>query len=151
MHLDASTVLSRKLVELGLYPAIDPLESNSKALNPQIVGQKHYKVARKVQATLQRYKELQDIIAILGMDELSDEDKVLVQRAKKIQKFLTQPIFVAESFTGIPGQYVPLETTINDFEEIINGTYDHLPEDAFYMVGTLEQAKEKAQKLKTEV
>ncbi len=150
MHLDASTVLSRKLVELGLYPAIDPLESNSKALSPQIVGQKHYKVARKVQSILQRYKELQDIIAILGMDELSDEDKVLVHRAKKIQKFLTQPIFVAESFTSIPGQYVPLETTINDFEEIINGNYDHLPEDAFYMVGTLEQAKEKAHKLKTE-
>ncbi len=151
MHLDANTVLSRKLVELGLYPAIDPLESNSKALNPQIVGQKHYKVARKVQSILQRYKELQDIIAILGMDELSDEDKTLVHRAKKIQKFLTQPIFVAESFTSIPGQYVPLETTINDFEEIINGNYDHLPEDAFYMVGTLEQAKEKANKLKTEM
>lgn len=151
MHLDASTVLSRKLVELGLYPAIDPLESNSKALSPQVVGQKHYKVARKVQSILQRYKELQDIIAILGMDELSDEDKILVHRAKKIQKFLTQPIFVAESFTSIPGQYVPLETTINDFEEIINGNYDHLPEDAFYMVGTLEQVQEKAQKLKTEM
>ena len=109
MHLDASTVLSRKLVELGLYPAIDPLESNSKAINPHVVGQKHYQVARKVQSILQRYKELQDIIAILGMDELSDEDKVLVNRAKKIQKFLTQPIFVAESFTSIPGQYVPLK------------------------------------------
>ena len=151
MHLDASTVLSRKLVELGLYPAIDPLESNSKALTPLIVGQQHYKVARKVQSILQRYKELQDIIAILGMDELSEEDKLLVHRAKKIQKFLTQPIFVAESFTSIPGQYVPLETTIHDFNEIINGNYDHLPEDAFYMVGTLEQVKEKAQKLKTEV
>ena len=148
MHLDASTVLSRKLVELGLYPAIDPLESNSKALNPYTVGQKHYQVARKVQSILQRYKELQDIIAILGIDELSDEDKVLVNRAKKIQKFLTQPIFVAESFTGIPGQYVPLKTTINDFNEIINGAYDDLPEEAFYMVGTLEQVKEKAQKLK---
>jgi F-type H+/Na+-transporting ATPase subunit beta len=150
MHLDASTVLSRKLVELGLYPAIDPLESNSKALTPYVVGQKHYTVARKVQSILQRYKELQDIIAILGIDELSDEDKVLVNRAKKIQKFLTQPIFVAESFTGIPGQYVPLKTTINDFDEIIKGTYDMLPEEAFYMVGTLEQVKEKAQKLKTE-
>jgi len=151
MHLDASTVLSRKLVELGLYPAIDPLESNSKALNPAVVGQRHYNVARKVQSILQRYKELQDIIAILGVDELSDEDKLVVNRAKKIQKFLTQPIFVAESFTGILGQYVPLKTTINDFEEIINGMHDTLPEEAFYMVGTLEQVKEKAQKLKTEM
>lgn len=151
MHLDARTVLSRKLVELGLYPAIDPLESNSKALNPYIVGQKHYQVARRVQIILQRYKELQDIIAILGIDELSDEDKLIVNRAKKIQKFLTQPIFVAESFTGIPGQYVPLKKTIADFEEIINGNYDNLPEDAFYMVGTIEQVKEKAQRLKTEV
>lgn len=150
MHLDASTVLSRKLVELGLYPAIDPLESNSKALTPYVVGKKHYYVARKVQSILQRYKELQDIIAILGIDELSDEDKLIVNRAKKIQKFLTQPIFVAESFTGIPGQYVPLKTTINDFEEIINGTHDHIPEEAFYMVGTLEQVKAKAEKLKKE-
>jgi F-type H+/Na+-transporting ATPase subunit beta len=151
MHLDASTVLSRKLVELGLYPAIDPLESNSKALTPYAVGQKHYQVAQKVKSILQRYKELQDIIAILGIDELSDEDKIVVNRAKKIQKFLTQPIFVAESFTGIPGQYVPLKTTINDFEEIIKGNYDTLPEEAFYMVGTLEQVKEKAQKLKSEM
>lgn len=150
MHLDASTVLSRKLVELGLYPAIDPLESNSKALNPYVIGKKHYSVARKVRSILQRYKELQDIIAILGIDELADEDKIIVNRAKKIQKFFTQPIFVAESFTGIPGQYVPLKTTINDFEEIINGNYDDLPEDAFYMVGTLEQVKEKAQQLKKE-
>ncbi len=150
MHLDASTVLSRKLVELGLYPAIDPLESNSKALNPYIVGKKHYEVARKVQSILQRYKELQDIIAILGVDELSDEDKIVVNRAKKIQKFLTQPIFVAESFTSIPGQYVPLKTTINDFEEIIKGACDDLPEEAFYMVGTLEQVKQKAEKLKAE-
>ena len=147
MHLDASTVLSRKLVELGLYPAIEPLQSNSKALDPHIVGERHYRVARRVQTILQRYKDLQDIIAILGMDELSDEDKLLVNRAKKIQKFLTQPFFVAESFTGIPGQYVPLEKTINDFEQIINGHYDFLPEQAFYMVGTLEQAEQKSKKL----
>jgi F-type H+-transporting ATPase subunit beta len=147
MHLDASTVLSRKLVELGLYPAIEPLQSNSKALDPHIVGERHYRVARRVQTILQRYKDLQDIIAILGMDELSDEDKLLVTRAKKLQKFLTQPFFVAESFTGIPGQYVPLEKTINDFEQIINGHYDFLPEQAFYMVGTLEQAEQKAKKL----
>lgn len=148
MHLDANTVLSRKLVELGLYPAIDPLQSNSKALHPDIVGKKHYQVARKVQALLQRYKELQDIIAILGIDELAPEDKIVVHRAKKIQKFLTQPIFVAESFTSIPGQYVPAQTTINDFDEIIQGKYDDLPEDAFYMVGTLEHVKEKARTLK---
>lgn len=147
-HLDANTVLSRKLVELGLYPAIDPLQSNSKALNPAVVGKKHYQVARSVQRILQRYKELQDIIAILGMDELSEDDKLLVNRAKKIQKFLTQPIFVAESFTSIPGQYVPLEKTVNDFDQIIKGNYDNLPEDAFYMVGTLEQAQEKADKLR---
>jgi F-type H+-transporting ATPase subunit beta len=147
MHLDANTVLSRKLVELGLYPAIDPLQSNSKALAPEIVGEKHYRVARQVQALLQRYKELQDIIAILGMDELSEEDKVVVHRAKKVQKFLTQPIFVAESFTSIPGQYVALETTIADFEQIINGSCDDLPEDAFYMVGTLDQVRAKAKKL----
>ena len=148
MHLDASTVLSRKLVELGLYPAIDPLQSSSKALDPHIVGQKHYNVAREVQQILQRYKDLQDIIAILGMDELSEEDKLTVNRAKKIQKFLTQPMFVAETFTSIPGVYVPLETTIEDFVKIINGQYDHLPEQAFYMVGTMKQAEEKAQKLK---
>ena len=151
MHLDANTVLSRKLVELGLYPAIDPLESNSKALTPRIIGAQHYAVARKVQNILQRYKELQDIIAILGMDELSDEDKVIVHRAKKVQKFLTQPLFVAENFSGIPGQYVPLKTTVNDFEAILNGTYDHLPEEAFYMVGTLEQAQQKFKTLTTEL
>ena len=143
MHLDANTVLSRKLVELGLYPAIDPLESNSKALTPSIVGNQHYTVARKVQQILQRYKELQDIIAILGMDELSDEDKVIVHRAKKIQKFLTQPLFVAENFSGMRGQYVPLKTTVADFEAILQGNYDHLPEEAFYMVGTLKQVQEK--------
>lgn len=150
LHLDANTVLSRKLVELGLYPAVDPLQSNSKALTPAIVGQKHYNVTRNIQKILQRYKELQDIIAILGMDELAEEDKVLVYRAKKIQKFLTQPIFVAESFTGIQGQYVPLKKTVNDFEQILQGNFDHLPEDAFYMVGTIEQAIEKAERLKRE-
>lgn len=150
MHLDASTVLSRKLVELGLYPAIDPLESNSKGLASNIVGQKHYNVARKVQDNLQRYKELQDIIAILGMDELSEEDKQLVNRAKKIQKFLTQPLFSAEFASGIPGQYVKKEKTVDDFEKILSGEYDHLPEQAFYMVGTLEQVIEKAEKLKSE-
>ena len=147
VHLDASTVLSRKLVELGLYPAIDPLQSNSKALDPHTVGKKHYRIAREVQQILQRYKDLQDIIAILGMDELSPEDKLIVNRAKKIQKFLTQPLFVAESFTGIPGEYVPLETTVDDFEKIIMGQYDNLPEQAFYMVGNLRQVEQKAQKL----
>ncbi len=151
MHLDASTVLSRKLVELGLYPAIDPLESSSKGLTPQIVGEKHYRVARRVQEILQRYKELQDIIAILGMDELSEEDKVLVRRAKKIQKFLTQPLFTAEAFTGNPGRYMPRKTTVDDFERIIRGDFDHLPEQAFYMVGTIEEAKEKAKTLAAEV
>lgn len=150
MHLDANTVLSRKLVELGLYPAIDPLQSNSKALDPQYVGQKHYRVARTVQQILQRYKDLQDIIAILGMDELSEEDKKIVNRAKRIQKFLTQPLFVAESFTSIKGHYVPLQTTVDDFEKIIDGQYDNLPEQAFYMVGTLKQAEEKAQQLMAE-
>jgi F-type H+-transporting ATPase subunit beta len=150
MHLDASTVLSRKLVELGLYPAIDPLQSNSKALDPNIVGHKHYRVARSVQNILQRYKDLQDIIAILGMDELSEEDKTTVHRAKKIQKFLTQPFFVAESFTSIPGQYVPLKTTIDNFEQIINGECDHIPEAAFYMGGTLQHVYQKAEELKKE-
>jgi F-type H+-transporting ATPase subunit beta len=147
MHLDANTVLSRKLAELGIYPAIDPLESNSKGLNPYIVGQRHYAVARKVQNILQRYKELQDIIAILGMDELSAEDKITVKRAQKIQKFLTQPLFVAENFSNIPGEFVPKETTISDFEKLVNGECDDLPEQAFYMVGTLEQAYEKAKKM----
>ena len=148
MHLDANTVLSRKLAELGIYPAIDPLESNSKGLSSTIVGERHYTVARKVQHTLQRYKELQDIIAILGVEELSDEDKTTVKRAQKIQKFLTQPLFVAENFSNIPGQFVPKETTITDFEKLVNGECDDWPEQAFYMVGTLEQAYEKAQKLK---
>ena len=148
LHLDAATVLSRKIFELGLYPAIDPLESNSKGLSPDIVGKKHYTVARKVQSILQRYKELQDIIAILGIDELSDQDKLIVERAKKIQKFLTQPLFTAEKFTGMPGKYVSREKCVDDFEQIIEGHCDNLPEQAFYMVGTIEEVKEKAAKLK---
>lgn len=148
MHLDANTVLSRKLAELGIYPAIDPLESNSKGLDPYVVGQRHYNVARKVQTILQRYKDLQDIIAILGMDELSEEDKVIVKRAQKVQKFLTQPLFVAETFSNIPGVYVPKETTVSDFEKLVNGECDDWPEQAFYMVGDLEQAQEKAEKIK---
>ncbi len=140
LHLDASTVLSRKLVALGLYPAIDPLASTSKGLEPDIVGEKHYHVARAIQNILQRYKELQDVIAILGMDELSEEDKIIVKRAKKIQKFLTQPLFTAEFATGIPGVYVPREEAIDDFAKIIDGEFDHLPEDAFYMVGTLKRS-----------
>ena len=147
MHLDASTVLSRKLVELGIYPAVDPLESNSKGLKPEVVGQEHYDVAKKITAILQRYKELQDIIAILGMDELSEEDRKLVYRAKKIQKFLTQPLFTAEQFSGFKGAYVPLKTTVQDFKAIIEGKCDDLPEDAFYMVGTLKEAYDKAAKL----
>ncbi len=151
MHLDATTVLSRKLVELGLYPAVDPLASSSKGLATDIVGKKHYNVARSIQRILQHYKELQDIIAILGIDELSEHDKVLVGRAKRIQKFLTQPLFVAEFAVGIPGRYVPREKAVQDFEAIINGEYDHLPEQAFYMVGTIEEAQEKAKKLQAEL
>lgn len=150
MHLDAQTVLSRKLVELGLYPAIDPLESSSKGLSEQVVGEQHYRVARKVQSILQRYKELQDIIAILGMDELAEEDKQLVKRAKRIQKFLTQPLFTAEFASGIPGRYVKRERTVADFERIVQGECDHLPEQAFYMVGTLDEVFEKAEKLSRE-
>lgn len=151
MHLDASTVLSRKLVELGLYPAVDPLQSSSKGLDAAIVGKKHYFVAESIRTILQRYKELQDIIAILGMEELGQEDKVVVNRAKRIQKFLTQPLFTAEFSSGIPGQYVPREQAIDDFEQIINGACDDWPEQAFYMVGTLEQAREKAHKVKTSI
>ena len=147
MHLDASTVLSRKLVELGLYPAIDPLQSNSKGLKPEIVGEKHYRVSRTIQTILQRYKELQDIIAILGMEELSEDDKKVVNRAKRIQKFLTQPLFTAEFASGLSGRYVPKDKAVDDFEKIISGEYDHLPEQAFYMVGTLEEAREKARML----
>jgi F-type H+-transporting ATPase subunit beta len=148
MHLDASTVLSRKLVELGKYPAIDPLQSSSKGLTASIVGEEHYRVAHTIQNILQRYKELQDIIAILGMEELSEEDKLLVNRAKKIQNFLTQPLFTAEFASGIPGRYVSRKQAVEDFATIISGACDNWPEQAFYMVGTLQEAKEKAEKLK---
>lgn len=151
LHLDSSTVLSRKLVELGLYPAIDPLASNSKGLAANIVGERHYLVAQAVQSILQRYKELQDIIAILGMDELSEEDKQLVHRAKRVQKFLTQPLFTAEFASGIPGRYVARERTVTDFERIINGECDSLPEQAFYMVGNLDEVFEKAKVLQAQV
>lgn len=151
MHLDSSTVLSRKLVELGLYPAVDPLASSSKGLALDVVGEKHYRVARAVQAMLQRYRELQDIIAILGMEELSEDDKLLVKRAVRVQKFLTQPLFAAEFASGIPGVYVSRDQTVNDFERIINGECDHLPEQAFYMVGTLEDVYRKAEELEREV
>jgi F-type H+-transporting ATPase subunit beta len=146
-HLDATVVLSRQIAELGIYPAIDPLDSTSRQLDPQVVGQEHYDVARGVQKTLQRYKELKDIIAILGMDELSAEDKQIVGRARRIQKFLSQPFFVAEIFTGTPGRYVPIKDTIRAFKGILNGEYDHLPEQAFYMVGTIEEAVDKAKTL----
>lgn len=147
-HLDATTVLSRQLTELGIYPAVDPLDSTSKILDPNIVGEEHYRVATTVQEILQRYKELQDIIAILGMDELSDEDKVVVARARRIQKFLSQPFFVAEAFTGTPGKYVPMEETIRGFKGLIEGKYDDLPEQAFYMVGNIDEAVEKAKQIK---
>jgi F-type H+-transporting ATPase subunit beta len=147
MHLDANTVLSRKLVELGLYPAIDPLESSSKALAEEVVGTRHYRVARAVQKILQRYKELQDIIAILGMEELSEEDKKLVYRAKRIQKFLTQPLHTAEFASGIPGYYVSREETVKGFEQLVRGDFDHLPEQAFYMVGSIEHALQRADQL----
>ncbi len=146
-HLDATVVLSRQIAELGIYPAVDPLDSTSRQLDPLVIGQEHYDVARAVQGTLQRYKELKDIIAILGMDELSEEDKLTVSRARKIQRFLSQPFFVAEVFTGSPGKYVPLKETIRGFKGIVDGEYDHLPEQAFYMVGTIDEAVEKAQKL----
>lgn len=149
-HLDATTVLSRQIAELGIYPAVDPLDSTSRILDPLVVGQEHYNVARSVQLILQRYKDLQDIIAILGMDELSEEDKQTVTRARKIQKFLSQPFFVAEAFTGTPGKYVKLSDTIRDFKEIVEGKHDDLPEQAFYMVGTIEEAKEKAAKMAKE-
>jgi F-type H+-transporting ATPase subunit beta len=139
-HLDATTVLSRAIVEQGIYPAVDPLDSVSRALQPGIVSDEHYEVATRVQEILQRYKDLQDIIAILGMDELSDEDKLTVSRARKIQRFLSQPNFVAEQFTGTPGKYVKLEDTISGFREIIEGKHDDLPEQAFYMVGTIDEA-----------
>jgi F-type H+-transporting ATPase subunit beta len=147
-HLDATTVLNRKIAEKGIYPAVDPLDSTSRLLDPQIIGEEHYNVARGVQKTLQKYKDLQDIIAILGMDELSEEDKSVVERARKIEKFLSQPFFVAEVFTGSPGKYVSLENTIKGFKGILSGEYDHLPESAFYMVGDMNEAIEKAAKAK---
>ena len=146
-HLDATLVLSRQIAELGIYPAVDPLDSTSRQLDPLVVGQEHYDVARVVQSTLQRYKELRDIIAILGMDELSEEDKLIVARARKIQRFLSQPFFVAETFTGTQGRYVSLKDTIRGFKAIVDGEYDHLPEQAFYMVGPIEEAAEKAKTL----
>ena len=149
-HLDATTVLSRQIAELGIYPAVDPLDSSSRMLDPRIVGEHHYKVARQVQEVLQQYKSLQDIIAILGMDELSEEDKLTVARARKIQRFLSQPFHVAEVFTGSPGKLVSLEDTISGFEGILKGDYDHLPEAAFYLVGTIEEAVEKGKKLSKE-
>ncbi len=149
-HLDATTVLSRQIAELGIYPAVDPLDSTSRILDPRVVGEEHYKVARDVQRVLQQYKSLQDIIAILGMDELSEEDKLAVTRARKIQRFLSQPFFVAEVFTGTPGVLVSLEDTIRGFKDIVAGEYDHLPEAAFYMVGTIEEAVDKARKMAAE-
>ena len=146
-HLDATTVLSRQIAELGIYPAVDPLDSTSRILDPQVVGEEHYKCARDVQYVLQRYKDLQDIIAILGMDELSEEDKLVVSRARKIQRFLSQPFHVAEVFTGSPGKYVELKDTIRGFRDLVDGKYDDIPEQAFYLVGTMEEALEKAKKL----
>lgn len=147
-HLDATTVLSRQIAELGIYPAVDPLDSTSRSLDPRIVGEEHYQVAREVQRILQTYKSLQDIIAILGMDELSEEDKLVVARARKIQRFLSQPFHVAEVFTGFPGIFVPIADTVRSFKAIVNGEYDHLPEGAFYMVGTIEDAVKKAEGMK---
>ena len=149
IHLDAQTVLSRQISEKGIYPAVDPIDSSSRLLSPEFVGDEHYDVATEVKRILQRYKDLQDIIAILGMDELAEEDKLLVQRARKIERFLSQPFFVAEQFTGMPGKYVKLEDTIRSFRAVLNGEYDHLPEQAFYMVGAIEEAVEKAEKLKS--
>ena len=146
-HLDATVVLSRAITELGIYPAVDPLASSSRILDPQYIGPRHYKVATDVQKILQRYKELQDIIAILGMDELSEDDKKIVGRARRLQRFMSQPFSVAEQFTGIPGKYVKLEETISSFERVLSGEFDHLPEQAFYMVGGIDEAIEKATKL----
>ncbi len=146
-HLDATVVLSRQIAELGIYPAVDPLDSTSRQLDPLVIGQEHYDIARQVQGVLQRYKELKDIIAILGMDELSEEDKQVVTRARKIQRFLSQPFFVAEVFTGSPGKYVSLKDTISGFKGILEGQYDDLPEQAFYMVGGMDEAIEKAKSM----
>jgi F-type H+-transporting ATPase subunit beta len=149
-HLDATTVLSRSIVDKGIYPAVDPLDSTSRIVDPNVIGEEHYSVARGVQEILQRYKELQDIISILGMEELSDDDKVTVARARKIEKFLSQPFFVAEVFTGTPGKYVPLKETIRGFKEILEGKHDDLPEAAFYMVGSIDEVVENARKMKEE-
>jgi F-type H+-transporting ATPase subunit beta len=149
IHLDANTVLSRQIAEKGIYPAVDPLDSSSRLLAPELVGEEHYAVAMEVKRILQRYKDLQDIIAILGMDELAEEDKLLVQRARKIERFLSQPFFVAEQFTGYPGKYVRLEDSIKSFKGLINGEYDNLPEQSFYMVGSIEEAVEKANKMQS--
>ena len=149
-HLDATTVLSRSIASLGIYPAVDPLDSTSRVLSPDVVGIEHYEVAREVQSILQRYKELQDIIAIMGMDELSEDDKLVVSRARKIQRFLSQPFSVAEQFTGMEGRYVPIKETIRGFREILDGKHDGLPESAFLFVGTIDEAVEKAKKLKEE-
>jgi F-type H+/Na+-transporting ATPase subunit beta len=143
-HLDATTNLSRQIAELGIYPAVDPLASTSRILDPRVLGEEHYAVARAVKQILQRYKDLQDIIAILGIDELSEEDKLTVARARKLQRFLSQPFFVAEQFTGFKGKYVPIADTVKGFKEIVDGKHDELPEQAFYMVGTIEEAVEKA-------
>ena len=148
-HLDATTTLNRSIAEKGIYPAVDPLDSTSRMLDPQVVGDEHYQVARSVQQTLQRYKSLQDIIAILGMDELSEEDQLAVARARKIERFLSQPFHVAEVFTGNPGKYVKLADTIRSFKEVVEGKHDDLPEQAFYMVGTIEEAVEKAKAMQS--
>jgi F-type H+-transporting ATPase subunit beta len=148
-HLDATSVLSRQIVEKGIYPAVDPLASTSRILDPRIVGEEHYNVARSVKAVLQRYKDLQDIIAILGIDELSEEDKLAVARARKIERFLSQPFFVAEQFTGTEGRYVKIQDTIRSFKELVEGKHDGIPEQAFYMVGGIEEALEKAERLKS--
>jgi F-type H+-transporting ATPase subunit beta len=148
-HLDATTVLSRQIAELGIYPAVDPLASTSRILDPNVIGDEHYTVAREVQRILQRYKDLQDIIAILGMDELSEEDRLTVNRARKMQRFLSQPFFVAEQFTGVPGRYVKIEDTVKGFKRLVSGEVDHLPEQAFYMVGTMEEAEEKHEQMKS--
>ncbi|MCB1221220.1 F0F1 ATP synthase subunit beta, partial [bacterium] len=149
-HLDATTNLDRRLTDLGIYPAVDPLASTSRILDPQVVGDEHYRVARGVQQTLQRYKDLQDIIAILGMEELSEDDKVIVNRARRLQRFLSQPFFVAEQFTNMAGKYVPLAETVRSFGEVLDGKHDDLPEQAFYMVGGIEDAMAKAEKLRSE-
>ena len=149
-HLDATVVLSRRIAELGIYPAVDPLDSTSRQLDPNVVGQEHYEVAQRVQGVLQRYKELKDIIAILGMDELSDDDKNTVSRARKVEKFLSQPFFVAEVFTGAPGKYVSVKDTIQGFKEILDGVHDDVPEQAFYMVGSIDEALEKAKTIKSD-